>query len=90
MLANEWFRACYDAGRAVDPGLNGHIGFRFLIDPSGKVSAVRDEGSNVTDLEVVDCAAELIYAQGFGHNRGYRIAVRTIEFRSSAPYVITK
>lgn len=87
-LAKEWFRACYDAGRALDPGLNGHVGFRYLIDPSGRVLTVRDEGSNVSDREVVDCMAEVLYAQSFTPSSAYRVAVRTVELRSSEPYVL--
>jgi len=88
-LADTWLRACYGAGRAVDPELNGHIAFRYLIDPSGRVNAVRDEGSRLSDHDVLDCVAELLYAQRLAPHSGYRIAVRTVQLRSTSPFVIT-
>ncbi len=55
-------RACYEAGHAVDPTLEGRVVINFEIDPSGTVvdasQSAQDE--QITDEAVVECIVEVI------------------------------
>lgn len=49
------FRGCYRAGLARNPGLNGRIATRFVIDTDGWVRRARIVTDELGDLDVADC-----------------------------------
>jgi hypothetical protein len=49
------FRACYEAGLAKEPELEGLVRVAFVIGRDGKVSQSRDDGSTLPDPDVVAC-----------------------------------
>jgi tetratricopeptide (TPR) repeat protein len=49
------FRLCYERGAERNPGLEGRVNARFVIDKTGAVSSVRDAGSDLPDPAVVSC-----------------------------------
>lgn len=59
------FARCYRAGLKRQEELAGHLRFQFVIAPSGRVEAVRDQGSDLPDPFAVDCVAEAFYALEF-------------------------
>jgi hypothetical protein len=52
------FRMCYEAGLGRDAKLRGLVKARFVIGRDGKVSVVKDGGSELPDAEVVACVLE--------------------------------
>ncbi len=49
------FRACYEEGLRGNPGLQGRVSTKFVIDRSGAVSLTADGGSDLPDRQVVQC-----------------------------------
>jgi hypothetical protein len=49
------FRLCYENGARGNPGLQGRVTVKFLIDRSGAVSMTADGGSDLPDQGVVKC-----------------------------------
>lgn len=59
------YARCYRAGIKRRDGLEGSVRFAFVIDPTGRVEAIHDQGSNLPDLFAIDCVAEAFYALEF-------------------------
>lgn len=59
------FARCYRDGVLRDSGLNGAVRLRLVVGETGRVTAVEDKGSDLTDRQVVDCVAEGFYALRF-------------------------
>ncbi len=66
-------RTCYDEGRAKTPGLSGFITLRFVIDPEGKVSSVKDESSDIPEA-VRDCVLKSFRRLVFPTHEGKNIS----------------
>lgn len=49
------FRLCYENGLRGNPGLQGRVEVKFLIDRTGAVSLASDGGSDLADPGVVKC-----------------------------------
>lgn len=49
------FRKCYQAALAKNPALAGRVNVKFTIDPDGKVSNAKDEGSTLASAGVINC-----------------------------------
>ncbi len=49
------FRLCYDNGLRSHPLLAGRVSVKVVIDRSGAVTGVQDDGSDLPDKEVVAC-----------------------------------
>jgi hypothetical protein len=49
------FRGCYDTALRTNPGLQGRVAVKFVIDRSGQVAAASDAGSDLADASVVAC-----------------------------------
>jgi Ca-activated chloride channel family protein len=56
------FRLCYENGLRSNPALHGRVTARFVIDPSGAVTATSDGGSDLPDATAVACVL-----RGFGN-----------------------
>jgi hypothetical protein len=56
------FRLCYENGLRGNPGLQGRVGVKFVIDRSGAVALTADGGSDLPDQGVVQCVV-----RGFGN-----------------------
>jgi hypothetical protein len=54
------FRLCYELGLHGCPNLEGRITIRFVIGLDGRVTKVRDAGSDITDREVVECVLRAV------------------------------
>lgn len=48
-------RACYENGLSGNPTLAGRVSIKFIIDRTGAVSTAQDQGSNLSDSNVVQC-----------------------------------
>lgn len=59
------FARCYRDGVSRNASLDGAVRLRFVVGEQGKVTAVEDGGSDLTDRQVVDCVAEGFYALRF-------------------------
>jgi len=47
--------SCYEKGRTRDPKLTGLVTVRYVIGEDGKPKNVSDDGSTLTDGDVVGC-----------------------------------
>jgi hypothetical protein len=56
------FRLCYENGRRGNPGLQGRVSTKFVIDRSGAVASAIDAGSNLPSSSTVACVV-----RGFGN-----------------------
>ncbi len=56
------FRLCYENGLRSNPGLQGRVIVKFVIDHNGDVSTTADGGSDLPDQNVVSCVR-----RGFGN-----------------------
>jgi hypothetical protein len=61
---------CMREGLHRNMRLSGRVRLRFTIDPNGRVRDVNDAGSDLGDLEVIDCVAEAFYAMRFPEPEG--------------------
>jgi hypothetical protein len=59
------FARCYRDGVNRDVNLDGTVRLHFVVGPAGAVSEVSDQGSDLSDRQVVDCIAEGFYALRF-------------------------
>jgi TonB family protein len=53
------FRACYQQGLAKDPGVEGTVSVKFIIDLNGAVESVSLAGGSLTDPQVTNCIVEV-------------------------------
>lgn len=56
--------------------LTGRVLLGFTIDGEGRVEDVKDAGSDLGDLEVIDCVAEAFYALQFPEPQGGSVHLR--------------
>jgi len=59
------FARCYRDGVSRNNALGGTVRLRFVVGKVGSVSEVSDDGSDLSDRQVVDCIAEGFYALRF-------------------------
>jgi hypothetical protein len=67
-VADHGFRLyafCMREGVNRDLQLKGQVLLQFTIDHRGKVRSISDAGSDLPDLEVIDCVAQGFYAMEF-------------------------
>jgi hypothetical protein len=77
------FARCYRDGVQRNSNMDGAVRLRFVVGESGRVTAVEDGGSDLTDRQVVDCVAEGFYALKFPEpQRGDAHLVYRIHFDS--------
>ena len=57
------FRLCYENGLRQNPNLQGRVVTRFVIDRTGGIASVRNDGSDLPDAGVVNCIVRSF--QGF-------------------------
>jgi hypothetical protein len=53
-------QACFRAGEKRDPSTSGEVKIRFVITNAGEVRVWRDEGSSMSDAEVIQCIGEVV------------------------------
>jgi len=77
------FARCYRDGVQRNSNMDGAVRLRFVVGESGRVTAVEDGGSDLTDRQVVDCVAEGFYGLRFPEpQRGDAHLVYRIHFDS--------
>ncbi len=59
------FRQCYEDGLRSNPNLTGRVTARFVISREGRVSNVRNGGSDIPDASVVSCVVQAFYGLSF-------------------------
>jgi hypothetical protein len=59
------FARCYRDGVQRNSSLDGAVRLRFVVGVAGQVTTVEDQGSDLTDRQVVDCVAESFFALRF-------------------------
>jgi hypothetical protein len=69
------FRGCYEAGLRQNPGLEGRVVTRFVIDRQGVVTAAQDGGSSLTSPSVVACVVRSFYSLTFPEHDGGVVTV---------------
>jgi hypothetical protein len=53
-------QACFRAGVKRDPSTSGEVKIRFVITNDGVVRVWRDEGSSMSDADVIQCIGEVV------------------------------
>lgn len=77
------FARCYRDGVQRNSNMDGAVRLRFVVGEAGHVTIVEDQGSDLTDRQVVDCVAEGFYALKFPEpERGDAHLVYRIHFDS--------
>lgn len=77
------FARCYRDGVQRNSNMDGAVRLRLVVGTQGRVTAVEDSGSDLTDRQVVDCVAEGFYALRFPEpQRGDAHLVYRIHFDS--------
>lgn len=51
---------CFVAGTFKNAALKGTVQVTFILEPTGKVSDIFDDGSSITDLPVVECVMDIV------------------------------
>lgn len=74
-------RACYEAGLARDPSLDGRVVIRFTIDRDGTVGESEVTSTTLTDPAVGECIAEAAL--------GWRFLAGAV-IRVSYPFVLQR
>jgi hypothetical protein len=69
------FRLCYEDGLRRDPGLEGRVSVRFVIDRQGGVAMAADAGSDLRDESVVACVVRGFQALSFPQPEGGIVTV---------------
>ena len=69
------YRACYEAGLARDPSLEGRVTVKFVIDRSGAVGVAQDGGSDLRDAGVVACVVRAVLGLSFPTPEGGVVTV---------------
>ena len=59
------YRACYETGLRTDPGLQGRVTVKFVIDRSGAVALAADGGSDLPDESVRRCVVSSFLSLSF-------------------------
>jgi hypothetical protein len=68
-------RLCYEDGLRRDPGLEGRVSVRFVIDREGSVTTAADAGSDLRDESVVSCMVRDFQALSFPEPAGGIVTV---------------
>jgi hypothetical protein len=75
------FRACYETGLRTNPGLEGRVTVKFVIDRSGAVAIAADGGSDIPDEAVRRCVVSSFLSLSFpSPDRGRVTVVYPIVF----------
>ncbi len=69
------FRSCYNDGLKRDARLIGSVKARLVIDQQGKVKSVTDDGSDIPDAAVRDCALKAFRQLVFPAPEGGNVTV---------------
>ena len=69
------FRLCYEDGLRRDPGLEGRVSVKFVIDRKGGVAMAADAGSEFRDESVVACVVRGFQALSFPQPEGGIVTV---------------
>jgi hypothetical protein len=69
------FRLCYEDGLRRDPGLEGRVSVKFVIDRQGGVAMAADAGSEFRDESVVACVVRGFQALSFPQPEGGIVTV---------------
>ncbi len=64
-LNNGRFRACYEGALQADPGLQGRVTVKFVIDRTGAVALAADGGSDIPDEGVRRCVVSSFLSLSF-------------------------
>ena len=59
------YRACYENGLRTDPGLQGRVTVKFMIDRTGGVAVAADGGSDIPDEGVRRCVVSSFLSLSF-------------------------
>ena len=59
------YRACYESGLRTDPGLQGRVAVKFVIDRTGAVAVAADGGSDIPDEGVRRCVVSSFLSLSF-------------------------
>ncbi len=59
------YRACYETGLRTNPGLQGRVTVKFVIDRSGAVAIAADGGSDIPDEAVRRCVVSSFLSLSF-------------------------
>jgi hypothetical protein len=59
------YRACYETGLRTDPGLQGRVTVKFVIDRTGAVAVAADGGSDIPDEGVRRCVVASFLSLSF-------------------------
>ena len=68
-------RKCYEAGLRASPNLSGRVTIKFVINMEGDVQSAADEGSDYTDVTVIQCVAEAFKRLHFPKPEGGNVTV---------------
>ena len=56
---------CFKAGYKKDSSASGDVKVKFVIANEGAVKAVKDDGSTMTDADVIKCVEDVVQKQKF-------------------------
>jgi hypothetical protein len=59
------YRFCYQNGLRADPGLQGRVTVKFVIDRHGSVGVASDGGSDIPDQTVRQCVVQSFMSLSF-------------------------
>jgi hypothetical protein len=74
------FRACYEAGLARDPSLQGRVAIHFVVDIDGHVRTSKVRSSDLGDAAVAECAARVPIGTRFPEMEARTSVVYPIDF----------
>jgi hypothetical protein len=69
------FRLCYEAGLRTNPGLQGRVAVKFIIDRTGAVSFATEAGSDLVDRQVSRCVVRAFADLSFPPPEGGMVTV---------------
>jgi hypothetical protein len=74
-LGDGRYRFCYEQGLRGNPGLNGRVTVKFMIDRTGAVAFAADGGSDIADQTVVQCVVRSFQNLSFPEPQGGTVTV---------------
>jgi hypothetical protein len=69
------FRLCYENGLRNNPGLQGRVAVKFVIDRNGSVSVAADGGSDMPAQDVIGCVVRGFQNLSFPSPEGGMVSV---------------
>lgn len=69
------FRVCYQEGLGRNPGLEGRVRVRFVIDPDGSVVNLENYGTDLPDPQVLICVLRVFERMTFPEPEGGIVTV---------------